>query len=121
MRSAEALTVERLFILLLQEDALDAAVGNEPEKGDKDEKSVRDPRVHKCERDGEEIADGGKFSFPVVADGGSEQGVRTLLLDDGALQDIIGDGRHEKDEAVDRGGHRREMIFADPGGGKRKE
>jgi hypothetical protein len=110
-----------LFLLLFGEHAFDAAVGDEPEEGDEDEEGVGDQRADKGEGDGEKVAGGGEFSFPVVADGGGEEGVRALLFDDGALQNVVGDGGHEEDEAVDGGGDRGEMVFVDKGGGKREK
>src|ERR1035437_2647419 len=92
-----------LFFLFVGEDAFDAGVGGEPEEGDEDEEGVGDPGVDEGEGDGEEVAEGGEFTFPVVADGGGEEGVGALLLDDGALQNVVGDGGHEEDEAVDGG------------------
>src|ERR1017187_3766145 len=110
-----------LFFLFIGEDAFDAGVGGEPEEGDEDKEGVGDPGGDEGEGDGEEVAEGGEFTFPVVADGGGEEGVGALLLDDGALQNVVGDGGHEEDEAVDGGGYRSEMVFADPRGGEREK
>src|SRR5271170_7670256 len=113
--------IEWLFLLVLHQYAFDAAVGDEPEEGDGDEEGVGDPGGDEGEGDGEEVAEGGEFSFPVVADGGGEKGVGALLLDNGALQNVVGDSGHEEDETVDGGGRRPEMIFAHPGGREREK
>ena len=110
-----------LFLLFVGEDAGDAGVGGEPEEGDGDEEGVGDPGVDEGEGDGEEVERRREFAFPVVADGGGEEGVGALLFDDGGLQNVVGDGGHEEDEAVDGGGYRPEMVFADPGGGEREK
>ena len=112
---------EGLFLLVLHQHALNARIGNEPEESHEDEKCVRDPRVDKGEGDGEKVRGGRDFSFPIVADGGGEEGVGALLFDDGALQDVVGDRGHEKDEAVDGGRDRSNMIFVHPSGGEREE
>jgi hypothetical protein len=110
-----------LFLLFVGEDAFDAGVGGEPEEGDGDEEGVGEPGVDEGEGDGEEVERGREFAFPVVADGGGEEGVGALLFDDGGLQNVVGDGGHEEDEAVDGGGYLPEMVFADPGGGEREK
>ncbi len=110
-----------LFFLFVHEDAFDAGVGGEPEEGDGDEEGVGDPGADEGEGDGEEVERGRDFAFPVVADGGGEEGVGALLLDDGGLQNVVGDGGHEEDEAVDGGGYRSEMVLADPRRGEREK
>ena len=110
-----------LFLLFVGEDAFDAGVGGEAEEGDGDEEGVGEPGVDEGEGDGEEVERGREFDLPVVADGGGEEGVGALLFDDGGLQNVVGDGGHEEDEAVDGGGYLPEMIFADPGGGEREK
>src|ERR1700722_8395001 len=110
-----------LFPLVLRQHTLDARIGNEPEEGDEDEEGLGNPRTDEGERNGEEVTGGREFSFPVVADGGGEEGVGALLLDDGALQDVVGDGGHEEDEAIDRGGDRSDMVFVHPRGGEGEE
>jgi hypothetical protein len=110
-----------LFLLVLRQHVLDARIGNEPEEGDEDEEGLRDPRADKSEGDGQKVAGGREFSFPVVADGGGEERVGALLFDDSALQDVVGDRGHEKDEAVHGGGDRGDMIFVYPRGGEGEE
>ena len=110
-----------LFFLFVGEDAGDAGVGGEPEEGDGDEEGVGHPGVDEGEGDGEEVERGREFAFPVVADGGGEEGVGALLFDDGGLQNVVGDGGHEEDEAVDGGGYLPKMVLADPGGGEREK
>jgi hypothetical protein len=110
-----------LFLLLLRQHAFDAAVGDEPEEGDEDKEGVGDEGVDEGEGDGEEVAGGGEFPLPVIANGRGEEGAGALLLDDGALQNVIGDGGHEEDEAIDGGWYGREMVFVDKGGGEREK
>ena len=110
-----------LFLLFVHEDAFDAGVGGEPEEGDEDVEGVGDPGADEGEGDGEEVEHRREFAFPVVADGGGEEGVGALLLDDGGLQNVVGDGGHEEDEAVDGGGYRSEMVLANPRCGEREK
>ena len=110
-----------LFFFFVGEDAFDAGVGGEPEECDGDEEGVGDPGADESEGDSDKVERGRELAFPVVADGGGEEGVGALLFDDGRLQNVVGDGGHEEDEAVDGGGYRSEMVLADPRGGEREK
>ena len=47
-----------------------------------------------------------------------QQRILALVGNDHLLQDEIGNRRHQQHHAVDRGRHRRKMVFAHPAGGK---
>ena len=107
--------------MILFQYPLDATVGHEPDERDDHIQCVGYPRTDKGKRDGRKIVHRGDFAFGVLADCHCEQGTVTLPGDDGALQDVIGDARHEQHESIDSGGHRCEMVLAHPASGERQE
>ena len=75
--------------------ALDAAVGNEPPERDEDIQTAGHPRIHKGERNGDEVEHGRESAFQIPGDGRREEGFRALMRDDRTLQKVVGNGRHQ--------------------------
>ena len=44
-----------------------------------------------------------------------------MFTNDRGLEEVISDGSHEEDEAVNCGGYRSDVIFSDPVGGEGKK
>jgi hypothetical protein len=101
--------------------AFNAAVRNQPDESDTSVNSIGNPWVDERERHGYEVAEGRKLSLPVLSDCGRQQRVRSLMGDDSALQNGIGDCRHQQDKPVDGTGGWRADIFAYPGGSEWKQ
>src|SRR5437667_4375715 len=100
---------------------LDAGIRNQPEERDEHIQSTGDPRAHKREWDSCEVEQGRKFTFPIFPDSLRQKRVMASLGDDGSLQNIVGNCRHQQHETVNSGRDRGEVVFTHPGCRERKE
>src|SRR4029453_3740976 len=73
-----------------------------------------DPGAHKRERDRGEVERETDFGFPIFANSQREKRFATLFGDNGALENIGGNRRHQQNEAVNSGRDRRNVTFTDP-------
>src|SRR5205807_5998588 len=70
--------------------------------------------AHKRERDRGEVESERDFGFPIFANCQREKRLAALVGDDGALENIVGNSRHQQYEAVNRGRDRSHVTFTDP-------
>src|SRR5450759_4047207 len=96
-------------------------VGDDPHERDQHVDAVGDPRLHERHRDGDGVEDRRRLALEVPADGLGEQRPLPLAVDDDALQDVVGDGRHQQHHAVQRGGGVGEAVLPHPAGDERHQ
>jgi hypothetical protein len=98
----------------LLKSLLDSRIGNQPQERGEHIQCAGDPGAHKRERDCSEVERGREFAFPIFANSQREKRFAALFGDDGALENIVGNHRHQQYEALNRGPDRSNVIFTHP-------
>jgi len=103
------------------ERSFDTTVRDQPDQGRDQEDALGNPGDTKSDNDGDDVQEGRQPAFPIAADRFFQDGVLILNTNDGLLEEIVGNGRHEQHARVQGGGHSGELVLAHPAGGEGKE
>src|SRR5262245_213123 len=107
--------------LLFGTRGLDPAIRKKPHQGNQHIDRVGHPRDEEGEYDRHDIEDRRNFALEVFANRSRQVAVRAVASDDHSLKDVVGDGRHQQSDAIERRRIARKVILAHPTGRKRNE
>src|SRR6266446_4446788 len=100
--------------LALLQSLLDSRIGNQPQERAEHIQCAGDPGAHKRERERGEVERETDFGFPIFANSQREERFAALFGDNGALENIVGNRRHQQYEAVNSSRDRSKVIFTHP-------
>ena len=96
------------------------SIGYEPDDGDQHVQRNREPRIDERKGDAGKIEERRYLALEVATEGFGQHRLLPVPVDNGRLQQRIGDGRHQQRRAVNRSRQRSREILPHPGRGNLK-